>query len=186
VDGDPYLWIDFYRDGPREFEPEDLACLVKALGAEPSISVVADVSGRHPADDQVRSFITAVRGGFQGLAQDDYTDHDWTVQEVRSGCRVQGHPFFDYREGRPSVASPALKGGTTSDAVPREPAAASRPHTDRLSGGGQRRANQVVWHQSHTKSRTQAVGLLQFRMVMPAREDEPRDRGTGFATLRKQ
>jgi hypothetical protein len=97
VDGDDYLRIDFYRDGPREVEPEDWASLTKALGGRPAVSIVVEVSGRHPGDDQVRFFVAAMLGEFQGLAQDDYTKYFWTGEEVLSGHRVRGHPFFDYR-----------------------------------------------------------------------------------------
>jgi hypothetical protein len=97
IAGEPYLYIDFYRDGPIEMEPENWASLVNALGGDPVVSVVADVSGRNPGDVQVRSFIEAMLGQFEGLAQDDYTCHCWTAEEVRSGCTVHGHAFFDYR-----------------------------------------------------------------------------------------
>lgn len=97
LDGEPCLYIDFYHDASQEFEPEDWASLAKALGCTPTVIVVADVSGRYPGDAQVQSFIVTMLNKFQGLAQDDYTDHCWNAQEVRSGFRVRGHPFFDYR-----------------------------------------------------------------------------------------
>ena len=96
LNGDPCLWIDFYRDASREFEPKDWARLVKALGCEPVVSLVVEVSGRHPGDDQVRSVIATTLGEFQGVAQDDFTTRFWTAEEVLSGYRENGHLFFDY------------------------------------------------------------------------------------------
>jgi hypothetical protein len=94
--GDPCLYIDFYRDRLREMEPEDMVALATALGGEPATSVVADVSGRHYGDEQVRSFVTTMLGKYAGVAQDEYTKHCWTAAEVLSGFQVEGHRFFDY------------------------------------------------------------------------------------------
>jgi hypothetical protein len=93
--GDPCLYIDFYRDRMIEFEREDLVALASALGREPATSVIADVSGRHSGDEQVRSFVTTMLRQFAGLAQDDYTEHYWTATEVLSGFQMKGHRFFD-------------------------------------------------------------------------------------------
>jgi len=96
VEGEPYLYIDFYTDGPREFEPEDWAVLVKTLSGQPSISLVVNVSGRHPGDRELMEFVSAVLSKVDGFAQDEYTSHCWTLKEIVSGHQEEGHPFFDY------------------------------------------------------------------------------------------
>ena len=94
ISGDPCLWIDFYRDRLTEFEPEEIAELSNALGKGPRTSVVAEVSGRHAGDEQVRYFVTTLLSKFSGLACDDFTAHYWTGAEVSSG--FNGQQFFDY------------------------------------------------------------------------------------------
>jgi hypothetical protein len=93
---DAFLYIDFYYDGQSEHEPEDWQALVAAFGGEPAVALMADVSGRHPGDAEVREFVRAVLGRFSGAAKDDYTDHLWSLEEVEGGRLVEGHPFFDY------------------------------------------------------------------------------------------
>ncbi|WP_145361093.1 hypothetical protein [Alienimonas californiensis] len=93
---DPCLYINFYRGGPRELGPEGWTDLVRRFGGEPSAGVMADVSGRHPGDEQVFDFVTSLLAIFSGSAQDEYTEHLWSLDELRSGQLVSGHPFFDY------------------------------------------------------------------------------------------
>jgi hypothetical protein len=94
VNGDPCLWIDFYRDGPSELEQADLAELSLALGRHPRTSVVAELSGRYDGAEQVRNFVTTLLAQFSGVAHDDCTEHYWTGAEVLNGYR--GQQFFDY------------------------------------------------------------------------------------------
>jgi len=96
VRGDPCLFIDFYRDAESEFEPDDFAQLGRFFGGAPSVSIAADVSGRHGGEEQVRAFVSTMLNRFDGRAQDDYTAHFWTLDEIRAGHRVQRHEFFDY------------------------------------------------------------------------------------------
>lgn len=96
VEGDACLYINLYRDGPREHEPEDWAYIVQRFGGEPAACVIADVSGRHPGDEQVAGFVAGLLSRFSGAAMDDYTAHLWSLNELRGGHRVRGHPFFDY------------------------------------------------------------------------------------------
>lgn len=96
VEGEPYLYIDFYLEGPREFQPEDWAALVESLGGEPAVSLIVDISGRHPGDKELREFVSAVLSKFDGFAQHEYTNHCWTLPEIVSGHQEEGHPFFDY------------------------------------------------------------------------------------------
>jgi len=97
INGDACLHIDVYRDGLLEYGIEGLQELKQSLGYTPTVSIGADVSGRHPGDDQVRSFVSTILKKFEGRARDDYSDHCWTIEEILSGHLAYGHPFFDYR-----------------------------------------------------------------------------------------
>ena len=96
VGAEPSLYIDFYHDGPRECEPEEWSDLVASLGGGPIVGVTADVSGRRPGDEEVYEFITKILTRFSGVANDDYTTHLWTLTELQTGHRVEGHVFFDH------------------------------------------------------------------------------------------
>jgi hypothetical protein len=61
------------------------------------VTVSAHVSGRHPGDDEVHQFVRSLLTRFRGAAQDEYTGHMWSLEEIVSGHRVEGHRFFDYR-----------------------------------------------------------------------------------------
>lgn len=60
------------------------------------VSVIADVPGRIPGDEEVRLFVEVMLRQFQGVAWDDYSAHCWTLDEIKAGHLVSGHPFFDY------------------------------------------------------------------------------------------
>ena len=105
IDGDPCLYIDFYRDLNSEAEPEEIVNLVTALGGHPTVSVGADVSGRHPGDLEVGEFVRRFLTEFEGVAQDDFTEGFWTLDDIQLerkkpstllGSQVQ-RAFFDYR-----------------------------------------------------------------------------------------
>ena len=96
VDGDPCLYINLYRVARQECEADEWNALTEALGGEPAVSLMVDISGRHPADQEVKEFVAAVLSKFHGVAQDDYTEHCWTLHEIVSGHEAEGHPFFDY------------------------------------------------------------------------------------------
>jgi hypothetical protein len=96
VSGDACLYINFYRDGPREHEPDVWADLVRRFGDEPAVGVIAHVSGRHPGDAQVADFVAGLLTQFSGAAMDAYTTHLRSLAEVRGDHRVAGHQFFDY------------------------------------------------------------------------------------------
>lgn len=91
-----------------ETEPERIAALKKELGCEP-VSVSADVSGRHPGDQQVRDLVSKLLSEFGGVAEDEYTEGFWTLNEIQSEQRKpslsgdgasegdpRGHKFFDH------------------------------------------------------------------------------------------
>ena len=92
----PILYISFYENYEREFEPNELRPLQAALGKMPDVIVIANISGRTPGDAEVRQFVECLLGTFCGVAHDGYSDHCWTLVEIRSVATVQGHPFFDY------------------------------------------------------------------------------------------
>jgi hypothetical protein len=102
VNGDACLYINVYRV-PVEFEAERMSSLRKELGCDLRVSLSADVSGRHPGDEQVRDFVYRLLSEFGGLAEDDWTDGWWTLDEIMSErtrpSTLSGkrHTFFDHR-----------------------------------------------------------------------------------------
>lgn len=100
LDNFPVLFIDIYRDMSSEFEVEGWVALIECLGIEPSVSVNADVSGRYLGDEQVRDFACRLLSAFVGVAEDDYSEHFWTRDEIASRQLFDGHPFFDYKSFR--------------------------------------------------------------------------------------
>jgi hypothetical protein len=98
-DGDPCLYVQCTSGGAYDFsfEREIQESVVAALGGPPHASVLADVAGRHPGDAEVRALLSALLGTFHGVAQDEYTSHSWTLEQVLSGAKVEGHGFFDHR-----------------------------------------------------------------------------------------
>ena len=107
VANDPCLYVEIYRDLVGEAEPQDIAALKSMLGASPSVSIIVDVSGRYPGDQQVREFVSALLSEFSGVAGDGYTEGFWTLDEILAdrkrpaknalAGRPDGHHFFDYR-----------------------------------------------------------------------------------------
>jgi len=88
-----YVHLHEYED----YDPDELREVAGAAGRMPSTGVMIDISGRHPGDEEVRKTVLSLLGAFDGRASDDYTSHAWTLDEIRAGGHVQGHPFFDYR-----------------------------------------------------------------------------------------
>ncbi len=79
-----------------EREPEDIQRVLNALGGNCTASIVADVSGRHPGDEEVRALVLAALDRFEGVAEDDYSQRCWTRTEVLNREIVEGLGFFDY------------------------------------------------------------------------------------------
>ncbi len=106
--GDPVLYINI-----TEFEKWNMGLgegwssdeeglreeqeLAARLGSKPAYVVSVDISGRHPGDNEVRTFITNLLPQFMGVVQDEYTRHFWSLTEIQKGMLVKGHPFFDYQ-----------------------------------------------------------------------------------------
>ena len=88
---DPLLYIGFYRDMNTEFETEDYFSLLEKLGGEPSLSIVAYVSGA--GAEEARKFACDILGRWDGLAQDDHCDYFWTRDEIPCE-RINGHKFL--------------------------------------------------------------------------------------------
>ncbi|MCD6048929.1 MAG: hypothetical protein K0Q55_332 [Verrucomicrobia bacterium] len=95
VTGDPTLWIRFYDEYQSELEPEEMPDLVKALGQVPDVALIADVSGRIKGEKEARMFVEQLLTVFPGVAQDDYGDHYWSLEEINAGSMPQGLHFFD-------------------------------------------------------------------------------------------
>lgn len=95
--GDVSLYIRCESGMAANNDLEDGDSILVALGAPPTVTVIADVSGRHSGDDEVRGLLSELLRSFRGVACDDYTSHAWALEEVLSGHKVNGHPFFDYQ-----------------------------------------------------------------------------------------
>ena len=97
VNGDVALYINMIagcQDIQAEMEPDDWEALISMLGREPDVCVTADVSGRHHGSREPERFALELLASFNGLAQDLFADHFWTLTELRSGHRVEGRRFF--------------------------------------------------------------------------------------------
>ncbi len=93
LNGDPCLYIEILD--PTKYA--GWSEIAEVFGGRSfSVSVGADVSGRHPGDWEVREFVTILLRRFKGGAQDDYTDNFWSLDEILAGELKEGHPFFDY------------------------------------------------------------------------------------------
>ena len=62
----------------------------REFGEVPIVNVIADVSGRHPRDQHIQEFVTALLTRFSGAATDGFTSHMWSLDEILSGHRVEG------------------------------------------------------------------------------------------------
>ncbi|MGC4072344.1 MAG: hypothetical protein QM760_07485 [Nibricoccus sp.] len=103
------VYIGFYDDAEVEFEPELLGSVRSLSERKAIVAVMADISGRIPGDEEVLSFCSQILGEFSGWAMDDYSDHLWSIDEIRSKSLHAGHPFFDYNgwhKGQKNRAQP--------------------------------------------------------------------------------
>jgi hypothetical protein len=94
TDHDPVLYISMDRANDLDY-CDEAADILRMTNRRPTL-VAADVSGRHPGDEQVRAFVESLLTAFAGVAFDDYGG-PWTLEEIRSGTLKKGHPFFDYQ-----------------------------------------------------------------------------------------
>ncbi|HWE97357.1 MAG TPA: hypothetical protein VG269_25590 [Tepidisphaeraceae bacterium] len=95
-EGDPVLYIGLDPIESVLVSPEEQLRILDAAGGRTFSLVTVDVSGRHPGNDEVRALIEELLAAFDGLVFDDYTDHPWSLHEIRVNVHKDGHPFFDY------------------------------------------------------------------------------------------
>lgn len=67
------------------------------IAFEPASALYIDISGRHAGDDEVRVLLEATLLAFDGVVNDGFTPHCWTLDEIRKRDQQEGHPFFDYQ-----------------------------------------------------------------------------------------
>jgi hypothetical protein len=96
--GDPVLYINFIDVKNPDLGDDDeiLSIASTALGGTPALAIMADVSGRHAGDVEVREFAGGLLGRFPGVAFDDFSNRAWTLAEIEAGLPVEGMTFFDY------------------------------------------------------------------------------------------
>ncbi|MFC1833597.1 hypothetical protein ACFL2Q_02540 [Thermodesulfobacteriota bacterium] len=94
-DDDAVLYVEFF-DYYGDYEPEEWRRLTRKLGCEPSVSIVADVSGRHDGRREVPAFVRSLLERFPGVVGDDYEFY-WTFREVLSEKKQGGRTFFDIK-----------------------------------------------------------------------------------------
>jgi hypothetical protein len=95
VDDDPYLYIRFYREGP--LEDESWSSRFSKCPGPPTVSIVADVSGRHDGWREAQAFVVALLEEFEGVATDDAGLRLWCLEEVDADRRIDGRRFGDWR-----------------------------------------------------------------------------------------
>jgi hypothetical protein len=95
IEGDACLYINIYYDLFIESDPKEIAELTSFFGREPSVHVSADISSRHLGDHD-SDFARTLLKRYRGVANDEYTSHLWTLEEIDSGYLVQGHTFSDH------------------------------------------------------------------------------------------
>ena len=90
---DPVLYVSVDTDVQGD-EPENIEAVRATLVEEPSVVVVVDVSGRHQGADEAKEFTIAALSRFPGVAQDDYSSHAWTREQILADELIDGRRFF--------------------------------------------------------------------------------------------
>ena len=103
---DPVLYINI-EDGVECLNKADehgyadeYKAVVASFGHKPSVVLSVDVSGRHDGTQEVEWLVKNLLALHRGYAQDDYSDHLWTHEELIAGAKFLGHRFFDFKDGR--------------------------------------------------------------------------------------
>ena len=91
------VWICFYSEIAAEMEPDAFLFLRREFDFLPFVSLAVDISGRIPGDSEAASISIDVLSRFYGFAQDDYSYYLWSLDAIKSGAKVNGHGFFDYK-----------------------------------------------------------------------------------------
>ncbi|MER5736431.1 hypothetical protein ABT117_12260 [Streptomyces sp. NPDC002262] len=76
--------------------PEDVRLLDSALGHRPGWALLVSVSSHMDGTAEIRALVSHVLEA-GGVTIDDYSDPCWTLEEIGTGCRVDGLGFFDFR-----------------------------------------------------------------------------------------
>jgi hypothetical protein len=97
ADGNTTLWIRYFDEYQSEFEPEELAVLVKALGQAPDVVLMADISGRIEGEKEARFFANTMLNAFSGVAYDGCNEHYWSLAEINADAKPLGLRFFDHQ-----------------------------------------------------------------------------------------
>jgi hypothetical protein len=91
-----YIQLATSLDLEPDWEPAEISAIADEVGPRTGL-VHVDVSGRIRGDEEVRVICAALLGlSPRSRAQDEYTPHLWTADEISSGALAEGHPFFDY------------------------------------------------------------------------------------------
>ncbi|MFC5185961.1 hypothetical protein [Actinomadura harenae] len=93
-----YVDIDDERDGHlfSDWPPEEVTVLDAALGHHPAWAVQIGVPGRVEGTTELHHLAELLLA-HGGVAMDNYSDHPWTLEEIRSGAVKDGLHFFDFR-----------------------------------------------------------------------------------------
>jgi hypothetical protein len=65
------------------------------VGGAPTLTIMADVSGRHQGRPEVLDFLKSLFAHWPGVVQDD-SEEVWSPLEVFADRRQNGRRFFDY------------------------------------------------------------------------------------------
>lgn len=93
-DNEAVLYIEYYSDY-HEYESVEWSRLDERLGAKPSITVVADVSGRYSGRSKAVELVQILLSNFEGIAQDD-SEGAWSLNEIVEDRTYEGNVFFPY------------------------------------------------------------------------------------------
>lgn len=88
------LYIEIADDVHDELEPETAETLLRQFGGERVRCVSIDVSSRCPGEHEIREIVLGLLHRFGGVAMDDWSDHLWTLDEIKTGLRCEGRHFF--------------------------------------------------------------------------------------------
>jgi hypothetical protein len=88
------LYIEFYREGPKELE-DWVELFMPRL--PPRVSVIVDISGRCDGWKQTRDFVVWLLGEFDGVASDDAWLRMWSKDEVQLDQVIDGRRFGAWR-----------------------------------------------------------------------------------------
>ena len=85
---------------------DEIEAVVQAFGGPPSLVIIVDISGRHDGTSEVHDLMKGLLSTYDGYAQDDFSEHLWSYEQIADSSEYAGHPFFDfkgwYREDRKS------------------------------------------------------------------------------------